>query len=228
MSFIKEYELNYINDENTLVKFYPNILYKNMNLGLNGEIEFTNNNSTDGVFNRDLKEIQIVNTKEDVNKIDFKYYFLNALVFTKDLSEYFDTLYTFTWKQTPDDVKQTISNKLYNKYNEILNANIASKNINYCTQLTNIKAENCINVIEESMLTEWMEKEKPVSISTFIINVEGTKYFDYMTSNGWTPLKSEQKSNLEFSDLHLDTTSFRNIFNKIKSKKYQNKFSSSK
>ena len=216
---IKEYELNYINDKNTLVKFYPNILYKNMNLGLDGEIEFTNNDGTGGVFNRDLKEIQIVNTKEDVNKINFKYYYLNALVFTKDLSEYFDTLYTFTWKQTPDDVKQAISNKLYNKYNEILNANIASKNINYCTQLTNIKAENCINVIEESMLTEWMEKEKPVSISTFIINVEGTKYFDYMTSNGWTPLKSEQKANLEFSDLHLDTTSFRNIFNKIKSKK---------
>lgn len=215
---IKEYELNYINDENTLVKFYPNILYRNMNLGLDGEIEFTNNNGT-GYLADNHKQIQIVNTKEDVNKIDFKYYYSKALVFTKDLSEYFDTLYTFTWKQTPDDVKQAISNKLYNKYNEILNANIASKNINYCTQLTNIKAENCINVIEESMLTEWMEKEKPVFISTFIINVEGTKYFDYMTSNGWTPLKSEQKANLEFSDLHLDTTSFRNIFNKIKSKK---------
>lgn len=216
---IKEYELNYINDENTLVKFYPNILYKDVNRGLNGAIEFTNNDGSGGLFNRNLKEIQIVNNKEDVNKIDFKYYYLNALVFTKDLNEYFDTLYTFTWKQTPDDVKQTVLNKIYNKYNDIFNTNITSKNINYCTQLIDVKAENCINVIEEPMLTEWIEKEKPVSISTFIINVEGTKYFDYMTSNGWTPLKSEQKANLEFSDLHLDTTSFRNIFNKVKSKK---------
>ena len=216
---IKEYELNYINDENTLVKFYPNILYKDVNRGLDDAIEFTNSDGSGGLFNRDLKEIQIVNNKEDVNKIDFKYYYLNALVFTKDLNEYFDTLYTFTWKQTPDDVKQTVLNKIYNRYNNFFNTNISSKNINYCTQLIDVKAENCINVIEESMLTEWMEKEKPVSISTFIINVEGTKYFDYMTSNGWTPLKSEQKANLEFSDLHLDTTSFRNIFNKIKSKK---------
>ena len=216
---IKEYELNYINDENTLVKFYPNILYKDVNRGLDGAIEFTNSDGSSGLFNRNLKEIQIVNNKEDVNKIDFKYYYLNALVFTKDLNEYFDTLYTFTWKQTPDDVKQTVLNKIYNKYNDIFNTNITSKNINYCTQLIDVKAENCINVIEEPMLTEWIEKEKPVSISTFIINVEGTKYFDYMTSNGWTPLKSEQKANLEFSDLHLDTTSFRNIFNKVKSKK---------
>ncbi len=216
---IKEYELNYINDENTLVKFYPNILYKDVNRGLDGAIEFTNSDGSGGLFNRNLKEIQIVNNKEDVNKIDFKYYYLNALVFTKDLNEYFDTLYTFTWKQTPDDVKQTVLNKIYNKYNDIFNTNITSKNINYCTQLIDVKAENCINVIEEPMLTEWIEKEKPVSISTFIINVEGTKYFDYMTSNGWTPLKSEQKANLEFSDLHLDTTSFRNIFNKVKSKK---------
>lgn len=213
---IKEYELNYINDENTLVKFYPNILYKR---GLDGAIEFTNNDGVGGLFNRNLKEIQIVNNKEDVNKIDFEYYYLNALVFTKDLNEYFDTLYTFTWKQTPDDVKQTVLNKIYNRYNDFFNTNITSKNINYCTQLIDVKAENCINVIEESMLTEWIEKEKPVSISTFIINVEGTKYFDYMTSNGWTPLKSEQQENLEFSDLHLDTTSFRNIFNKVKSKK---------
>lgn len=215
---IKEYELNYINNENTLVKFYPNILYKNMNLGLNGEIEFLNNNGI-GYLVDNHNQIQIVNNKEDVNKIDFKHYYLNSLVFTKDLSEYFDTLYTFTWKQTPDDVKQTVLNKIYNKYNDIFNTNITSKNINYCTQLIDVKAENCINVIEESMLTEWIEKEKLVSISTFIINVEGTKYFDYMTSNGWTPLKSEQKANLEFSDLHLDTTSFRNIFNKVKSKK---------
>lgn len=215
---IKEYELNYINNENTLVKFYPNILYKNMNLGLNGEIEFLNNNGI-GYLVDNHNQIQIVNNKEDVNKIDFKHYYLNSLVFTKDLSEYFDTLYTFTWKQTPDDVKQTVLNKIYNKYNDIFNTNITSKNINYCTQLIDVKAENCINVIEESMLTEWIEKEKLVSISTFIINVEGTKYFDYMTSNGWTPLKSEQKANLKFSDLHLDTTSFRNIFNKVKSKK---------
>ena len=216
---IKEYELNYINDENTLVKFYPNILYKDVNRGLDGAIEFTNSDGIGGSFNRNLKEIQIVNNKEDVNKIDFKYYYLNALVFTKDLNEYFDTLYTFTWKQTPDDVKQTVLNKIYNRYNDFFNTNITSKNINYCTQLIDVKTENCINVIEESMLTEWMEKEKPVSISTFIINVEGTKYFDYMTSNGWTPLKSQQQANLEFSDLHLDTTSFRNIFNKVKSKK---------
>lgn len=216
---IKEYELNYINDENTLVKFYPNILYKDVNRGLDGAIEFTNSDGIGGLFNRNLKEIQIINNKEDVNKIDFKYYYLNALVFTKDLNEYFDTLYTFTWKQTPDDVKQTVLNKIYNRYNDFFNTNITSKNINYCTQLIDVKAENCINVIEESMLTEWMEKEKPVSISTFIINVEGTKYFDYMTSNGWTPLKSQQQANLEFSDLHLDTTSFRNIFNKVKSKK---------
>lgn len=216
---IKEYELNYINDENTLVKFYPNILYKDVNRELDGAIEFTNSDRSGGLFNRNLKEIQIVNNKEDVNKIDFKYYYLNALVFTKDLNEYFDTLYTFTWKQTSDDVKQTVLNKIYNKYNDIFNTNITSKNINYCTQLIDVKAENCINVIEEPMLTEWIEKEKPVSISTFIINVEGTKYFDYMTSNGWTPLKSEQKVNLKFSDLHLDTTSFRNIFNKVKSKK---------
>ena len=215
---IKEYELNCINDENTLVKFYPNILYKDVNLGLDGEIEFSNNDGT-GHLVDNHKQIKIINTKEDVNKIDLKYCYLDALIFTKDLSEYFDTLYTFTWKQTPDDVKQTVLNKIYNKYNDIFNINITSKNINYCTQLIDVKAENCINVIEESMLTEWMEKEKPVSISTFIINVEGTKYFDYMTSNGWTPLKSEQKANLEFSDLHLDTTSFRNIFNKIKSKK---------
>lgn len=216
---IKEYELNYINNENTLVKFYPNILHKDVNRGLDSAIEFTNSDGSSGLFNRNLKEIQIVNNKEDVNKIDFKYYYLNALVFTKDLNEYFDTLYTFTWKQTPDDVKQTVLNKIYNKYNDIFNTNITSKNINYCTQLIDVKAENCINVIEEPMLTEWIEKEKPVSISTFIINVEGTKYFDYMTSNGWTPLKSEQKAKLEFSDLHLDTTSFRNIFNKVKSKK---------
>ena len=216
---IKEYELNYINDENTLVKFYPNILYKDVNRGLDDAIEFTNSDGIGGLFNRNLKEIQIVNNKEDVNKIDFKYYHLNALVFTKDLNEYFDTLYTFTWKQTPDDVKQTVLNKIYNRYNDFFNTNITSKNINYCTQLIDVKAENCINVIEESMLTEWMEKEKPVSISTFIINVEGTKYFDYMTSNGWTPLKSQQQANLEFSDLHLDATSFRNIFNKVKSKK---------
>lgn len=215
---IKEYELNCINNENTLIKFYPNILYKDMNLGLNGEIEFSNNDGT-GHLVDNHKQIKIVNTKEDVNKIDFKYCYLDALIFTKDLSEYFDTLYTFTWKQTPDNVKQTVLNKIYNKYNDIFNTNITSKNINYCTQLIDVKAENCINVIEESMLTEWMEKEKPVSISTFIINIEGTKYFDYMTSNGWTPLKSEQKANLEFSDLHLDTTSFRNIFNKVKSKK---------
>lgn len=215
---IKEYELNCINDENTLVKFYPNILYKDMNLGLNGEIEFSNNDGT-GHLVDNHKQIKIVNTKEDVNKINFKYCYLDALIFTKDLSEYFDTLYTFTWKQTPDNVKQTVLNKIYNKYNDIFNTNITSKNINYCTQLIDVKAENCINVIEESMLTEWMEKEKPVSISTFIINIEGTKYFDYMTSNGWTPLKSEQKANLKFSDLHLDTTSFRNIFNKVKSKK---------
>ena len=216
---IKEYELNYINDENTLVKFYPNILYKDVNRGLDGAIEFTNSDGVGGLFNRNLKEIQIINNKEDVNKINFKYYYLNALVFTKDLNEYFDTLYTFTWKQTPDDVKQTVLNKIYNRYNDFFNTNITSKNINYCTQLIDVKAENCINVIEESMLTEWMEKEKPVSISTFIINVEGTKYFDYMTSNGWTPLKSQQQANLAFSDLHLDTTSFRNIFNKVKSKK---------
>lgn len=215
---IKEYELNYINNENTLVKFYPNILYKDMNLGLNSKIEFSNNDGTDHLVDNH-KQIKIVNTKEDVNKIDFKYCYLDALIFTKDLSEYFDTLYTFTWKQTPDDVKQTVLNKIYNKYNDIFNTNITSKNINYCTQLIDVKVENCINVIEESMLTEWMEKEKPVSISTFIINVEGTKYFDYMTSNGWTPLKSEQKANLEFFDLHLDATSFRNIFNKVKSKK---------
>lgn len=216
---IKEYELNYINDTNTLIKFYPNILYKDINRGLSGEIVFTNNDGTGYPFNRDLKEIQIVNTKEDINQIDFKYYYANNLVFTKDLNEYFDTLYTFTWKQTPNDVKQAVLNKIYDKYNNIFNASITSKNINYCNTLTDIKQENCINVVEESMLTEWIEKEKPVSISTFILNVEGTKYFDYMTSNGWTPLKSEQKANLEFSDLHLDATSFRNIFNKIKSKK---------